>query len=272
MNGNKNLLKGYVIANGQNGAKYALYESVPGTFLTLPIGTNSKIGNAMSYSHSIEYTCNHTCECYKEQNCYGCHGCYLFGSNQATYTNNYKFYRLNGSKVFAAAVIDAIKKNHVKRFRWFGVGDIVDTPFLQAMVEIAKACPKVEFWGYTKKYQIVNNWIDANGDLPVNLVLIFSHWLNKDGTYFPMDNRHNLPTSEFVPVGMEHIIDTTKGHVCPCSDPDFIGTCADCETPCSRLKKGEAMYLLEHSTAAARDRDKAIHKARKEKKAAAKKR
>lgn len=261
--------RSYALEIGENGFRYVTLESVGDDALSLPYGSNSKVGKAMTLSFPIEYTCDHRCECYREKKCYGCGGCYLFGSNQEKYTRNLKFYLNQGGRAFIAAVVDAITDGKVKRFRYFGVGDIPNYDFVGVMVEIARQCPGVEFWGYTKKYRLVNRWIDENGELPENLCIIFSHWMNEDGTFFPMENPHNMPRSEFVPFGMEDTIDLEHGHVCPCSDPDFIGTCADCEHPCSRLKKGEAMYLKEHSTAATKERDAALRAARAEKKKSA---
>ena len=100
------------------------------------------------------------------------------------------------------------------------------------------------------------------GELPENLTIIFSHWLNSDGTYYPMDNRHNLPTSEFIPFGMEKLAEKVT-HICPCSDPTVKATCATCDHACYSLKKGESMALLEHSTKATKARDKAIKEAKK---------
>ena len=147
-------------------------------------------------------------------------------------------------------------------FRWFTIGDIPDGRFLECMVELARRNPDVSFWSYTKKYHIVNSWLDRNGDLPDNLVIVFSHWMNKDGTYFPMDNRHNLPTSEFIPNGREDLLETVTW-VCPCSDPNWIGTCETCEHRCGTLKKGQSMALKEHSTAGTRKRDAEIRAKRK---------
>ena len=129
------------------------------------------------------------------------------------------------------------------------------------MVKIAIDNPGIKFWSYTKKYSIVNKWINANGDLPENLVIIFSHWMNCDGSYFPMNNPHNLPTSEFIPFGREELKETVT-HICPCSDPSVVATCATCDHPCYKLCKGESMALLEHSTKATKQRDKDIKAAK----------
>jgi len=147
-------------------------------------------------------------------------------------------------------------------WRYFTIGDIPDSRFIDCMVMLAKANPDVSFWTYTKKYVLVNDWIDKNGELPDNLVIVFSHWMNKDGTYFPMPNPHNLPTSEFIPLGREDLLETVTW-VCPCSDPTWIGTCSTCEHRCGTLKKGQSMALKEHSTSQTRKRDKEVKEQRK---------
>lgn len=255
--------KPYETAIGQNGIAYVKKEST-GAVLHLVKG-NSKTGPCINYNIAIEYTCDHRCECYKKGMCYACQGCYRFASNQNKYTENYNFYKACGSpSVFAKAIIEAIDNDgelsKLDKFRWFTCGDIADYSFFVAMVEIAKAKPEISFWTYTKKYSIVNKWISNNGSIPENLVVIFSHWMNDDGSFFPMDNPYMLPTSEFIPLGKENVIQVT--HLCPCSDPSVKATCATCDHPCYTLKAGESMGLQEHSTSRTKARDKAIKAAK----------
>ena len=95
------------------------------------------------------------------------------------------------------------------------------------------------------------------------MVIIFSHWMNDDGSYYPMDNPHDLPTSEFIPYGREDLKEKVT-HVCPCSDPSVLATCETCDHPCYTLKKGEMMGLLEHSTKQTKQRDKEIRLAKEQ--------
>lgn len=251
--------KFYKIATGKNGKKYVLRETVESVYHYTD--GNSKTGKAGNYNLPIEYTCNHDCECYKEGLCYACGGCYQFPDNQALYSENLNFFNMSTDNEFISVVSWSIAKDKLTLWRWFTIGDIPNTRFLACMVAIAKENPQVKFWSYTKKYSIVNAWIDKNGDLPKNLVIIFSHWLNRDGTYYSMENPHNLPTSEFIPIGKEELTKTVT-HVCPCSDPTVKSTCATCDHPCYTLKSGESMALLEHSTKATKARDKAIKEAK----------
>jgi hypothetical protein len=77
-----------------------------------------------------------------------------------------------------------------------------------------------------------------------------------------MDNPYNFPTSEFIPIGKEELSKKST-FVCPCSDPSVSVTCETCENKCYRLKPGQSQALLEHSTTATKDRDKALKAAKK---------
>ena len=252
-----------VIEKGQNGYNYCVANSV----LALPhcsLG-NSKVGEHVGcYNLSIEYTCNHACECYKEGKCYACGGFYQYASNQAMYTENYLFYRVSTAKTIADFIIGYIRENKLSLFRYFTCGDIPGNKFMLVMVMVAQALPNVTFWTYTKKYHIVNKFVSENGidSIPSNLTIIFSHWLNNDGTYFSMNNPYNFPTSEFIPVGQEQLVETVN-HVCPCSDPNVIATCETCKTPCYKLTFGQSMALLEHSTKESKERDKLVKESHK---------
>ena len=250
----------YIVKIGENGKKFVEKNTVAFSFLNVSDG-NSKTGNAVNFNLPIEYTCGHACECYKSALCYAEQGCYCFADNQALYSENLNFFLDHTNKEFIDGLQIAIDYFNYSMFRYFTCGDIPNTRFFKCMVQLAKNNPSIRFWSYTKKYEIVNKWIDENGDLPENLTIIFSHWLNKDGTYYPMNNRHNLPTSEFIPMGHESIIDD-NWHVCPCSDPTVKATCETCDRPCYKLKNGEHMALLEHSTKETKTRDKALREAK----------
>lgn len=252
----------FEVKKGNNGKNYVTRESVPCNLLNIFEG-NTKTGeHCVNYNMSIEYTCSHCCECYLLAKCYAETGCYLFADNQAKYTENVNFYNNVTSDEFIKALQLAIDTFKYNLFRYFTCGDIPNYRFVDIMVTLAKNNPDINFWSYTKKYEIVNSWIDKNGDLPENLTIIFSHWLNDDGTYYPMDNRHNLPTSEFIPLGKEYLTETVD-FICPCSDSSVKATCETCDHPCYKLQKGQKQALLEHSTKETKARDKMIREAKK---------
>lgn len=252
----------FEMAVGQNGKKYCVSSSVSSDYFHVITEGNSKTGPAVNVNFPIEYTCNHTCECYREGLCYASGGCYQYASNQAGYTENFNFYRASSFAEMLYAFQLVINNTEVKLWRYFTCGDIPDGRFFDIMCSLARMNPTVKFWAYTKKYHIVNAWIQANGAIPSNLKIIFSHWMNKDGSFFPMNNPYALPTSEFIPFGREELIATVT-HVCPCSDPTVNATCATCDHPCYTLEHGQSMALLEHSTAETRKRDKEIKTAKK---------
>jgi len=243
---------------------------------------NSKTGNVLAFNLSPETSCDHRCECYKGYTdpdtgkniipCYACGGCYNFSSNQAIYAENLAFFLKHTSDEFIDEMVKRIKAHKLRKlFRWFTSGDILNKRFFRCMIEIARRCPSVKFWTYTKKYGIVNAYVREYGldAIPENFTIVFSHWLNNDGTYFPMDNPFAFPTSEFIPLGMEKLAESAT-HICPCSDPDSLETCETCEHACHTLKHGESMALLEHSTERTKDRDKALHDSKAAKAAKAK--
>ena len=253
---------GYIeTETGDNGKMFVPLNSVSCDYFHITEG-NEKTGKAWNYNMSIELTCSHACECYKKGLCYACSGCYQFTRNQMVYTENVAYFFNHSIAEIVETFQFAIDCNPtIKLFRFFTCGDIPNSKFIKIMVKLAINNPDIEFWTYTKKYQLINTYIDEHGNLPDNLTVIFSHWLNSDGSYFPMNNPNNMPTSEFIPIGQEDHINVT--HICPCSDPSVISTCATCEHPCYRLKHGQSMALLEHSTSATKQRDREIKAAKK---------
>ena len=228
---------------------------------------NSKLGNhVLNYGLDIMHTCA-PCECKTGGKCYGTCGLFQFGSNMQRAAENFMFWFANGAGAMVEALQSAIDNNpDCDKFRHFEIGDIPNERYLaEVMSPVAVRNPGVTFWTYTKKYEIVNKYVDKYGlnAIPSNLTIIFSHWMNEDGTYYPMDNRHDFPTSEFIPVGKEDELLPHITHVCPCSNPNVVAHCENCDHPCGRLQHGESMALLEHSTKASAKRDRAIKAAHK---------
>lgn len=248
---------------GKNGMVYAdkaLCESALHVSLK-----NDKVGNVLNFSLPIEYSCRKDCECYSKGNCYGCHGCYVFSNVQKSYTENLNLFLSLSSEDFVTEVLHEISRHKkYKIFRWFNVGDLLNVRMFNCICAIADARKDIKFYFYTKKYDIVNTAVDLFGGrkyLPTNLTIVFSHWLNDDGTYLDMENPYNFPTSEFIPYGQEHLVEKVN-HICPCSNPNIKATCETCEHPCYSLMYGESMGLLEHSTKRTKKRDKEIKKAK----------
>ncbi len=249
----------YVVRSGKNGMKYVSLDSVAMDIINLSL-KNSKTGDVIAFNLPVELTCDHKCDCYSKKACYACHGCYQFLSNQALYAENLNYFLHHTDAEFVSEMVSRIKKHRSRTlFRWFTCGDIPNTRFLKCMIAIAKECPDVRFWTYTKKYMIVNTVVNECGldHIPENLHIIFSHWMNEDGAYYPMPNQYKFPTSEFIPYGREELLNTVT-YICPCSNPSVTEKCMNCSHPCYELRHGESMALVEHSTERTKTRDKAI--------------
>lgn len=61
-------------------------------------------------------------------------------------------------------------------FRFHVSGDILNGKYFDKMVETARENTHCEILAFTKRFEIVNAWIKANGDLPENLHILFSGW------------------------------------------------------------------------------------------------
>jgi len=123
-------------------------------------------------------------------------------------------------------------------FRYHIEGDILDDDYFKYMVEIAIRNQHCQFLAFTKCFDIVNRYIDNNGDLPKNLHIIFSDWKGLE-----MDNHHNLPVSS--PLWS----DGTKGD--NCTEKTYLcnGFCEECaknNTKCWNAQKGDTILFEAH--------------------------
>ena len=245
----------------EKGVRYVPLEDVRSDKLNISKG-NHKTGNIPTLSLSIWFTCDHKAPCFGKD-CYGCHGTYVFGNVQRSHSENTAFVFTHTADEIVEKIAEWIRRRRKqpKAFRFFGVGDIPNYKFMVVMKKSAEMFPAIRFYTYTKKYALVNSYIDVHGALPENLTIIFSHWMNDDGSFYPMPNPHNLPTSEYIPLGKEERIATVK-HVCPCSDPTIKSHCDNCDHGCYLLRRGESMALLEHSTERTKERDRYIREAK----------
>ena len=91
---------------------------------------------------------------------------------------------------FKAQLYNILDKAPQKKFRWFDAGDIPDTDFLNLIFETANKYSKIKFLVYTKKYDIVNSYLNDHS-IPKNLCVRFSMW---DNTW-TVSNPHDLPLS-----------------------------------------------------------------------------
>ena len=175
-------------------------------------------------------------------NCKVCaRGCYdvrnvcFWKTVQKSRANNSAIFHQDPQKYFGE-IFNAVK--YLRFFRWHVGVDIIDHPYLEAMVTIAEQTPTCEFLAFTKMYDLVNKHIEVYGPLPKNLHIIFSDWRGAE-----FENPYNLPVSSPLwPDGTKGPHCTDKQFMCPGSCEE----CAEAWTGCWGAKNGETILFEAH--------------------------
>lgn len=198
-----------------------------GEMLSVSIsGGNNKMGEIPSVSLLPYVTCPYKCpECYAAKlAALRPAVCNAYARNTALALDNLDAYF---AQVRAAAMVTRFFRFHVS-------GDILNAAYFAEMVKTAEMLPHTEFLTFTKRYSIVNEFMDNGGAIPENLHIIFSAW---DGV--EMDNRYNMPVAAVVRPGCDPL-DGWK--ICG-------GNCFECAcrgVGCWQLKNGETIAFNLH--------------------------
>lgn len=195
--------------------------------------TNSKLGDKIPSLNLPTTVCRANAPCKK--GCYAMKGNWLFKNVVTSLQSNLDHF-LRDSKGFFDDIINYINNDDItyKFFRWFSSGDIVNETFLNGMVRVAKKCKQTKFLCFTKKYELINEYL-KNAELPKNLKIVLSAW-DKD---FKVDNPHNLPMTYV------NFKDQTRNADIPEFAIPCVGTCSKCKA-CWSLKKGQSVYFNQH--------------------------
>ena len=121
-------------------------------------------------------------------------------------------------------------------FRFHVSGDIPNAAYLENMVAVAGRNAHCEILCFTKRYEMVNEFIQKNGELPSNLHMIFSGWVGLD-----MANPFSLPEAH---VRYRDGSTTAREDAIECG-----GNCTECaltEGGCWNLQKGQQVIFNEH--------------------------
>ena len=194
--------------------------------------TVSKLGNAIpTVNLPPIVTCRPDAPCFKD--CYARRGNFRYKNVMSSMENNLLAYKENPQLFFT--MIAKVWQNFL-RTRWFAAGDIVDMDFLKGMCWVARKCPNTKILCFTKKYELINQFLDEGHKIPKNFRIVFSRW--KD---FPCDNKYNLPeTWVYFPKGGKDINALIPEDAIPCS-----GKCSKCAA-CWNLKKGQSVVFKKH--------------------------
>lgn len=214
---------------------------------------NNKMGSIKSVSLPSIYTCRRDCTC--QSKCYAHKLERLRPSVRKAYENNLGIL-LKDPELYWREVEGAIMMSRF--FRFHVSGDIPYEDYFAKMVEVAARNPHCEILCFTKKYEIVNDyinktyldsivgttiqpqlynmWMVAQQVIPKNLHIIFSGWVGLN-----MVNPFLFPTAE---VRYKDGKCFAKFDAKECN-----GNCTECAVTgdgCWTLKSGEQIVFNEH--------------------------
>ena len=191
----------------------------------------SKTGNTIpSCGFQAGATCRPDAPCY--QLCYARKGRFAFNHNKNLLTTNLRIWQ-EDHEFFKREVI--ITSFPAKFFRWFPSGDIPDPEFYVMMNEVCGAVPGTRYFAPTKRYEIVNEYLDHHEE-PENLTTVLSAW----GDFIP-PNPHNLPMA-YVRLKNQPCKIPEDAYECPL----FCGDCVRTGHSCWDLKRGESVVFNQH--------------------------
>ena len=191
---------------------------------------NSKLGAIPSVSLPSIKTCRN-CAC--QEKCYAQKLERLRPAVRNAYQHNLEVW-IKDPETYWREVEASIMMSRF--FRFHVSGDIPSFKYLVNMVEIARRQPHCEILCFTKKYNLVNEFIEQGGELPENLHMIFSGWVGLE-----MANPFSLPEAH---VRYRDGSTTARDDAIECS-----GNCTECaltEGGCWNLQKGQQVVFNEH--------------------------
>lgn len=150
---------------------------------------NSKMGKVASVSLLPVLSCPARCRGTCGDKCYAKKLAMLRPVVMRAYARN-QAVAMIAPTVFFSVVERAMKRS--KYFRFHVSGDILNYEYLNMVYYLAKTNPGCQVLMFTKKYELVNRFIEYGNELPENLHILYSGWTN----LFPTEggfNPHNLP-------------------------------------------------------------------------------
>lgn len=194
---------------------------------------NAKLGSQIcGLSMPPVTTCRKDAPCTK--GCYACKGHQTFPSVLGTYMKNLRIYNENPT-VFFEQIENYLKYSGYRYMRFFDSGDMPDANFFVGMIKLAKHLPNVRFMAFTKKYEIINNYVANGGAIPINLTIIFSAW-NKNWKF---DNPYNFP------VAYVDFKNSNFNPEFPAEVQECVGHCSICYK-CWHLQECESVVFHQH--------------------------
>ena len=193
---------------------------------------NSKLSASIpSINLPAGITCRVDAPCQK--GCYAKKGNFVYKTIKECYLQNLKDFVEDPNKYFDDIIKFFNQDLTLYRYaRWHSSGDIVNLEYLNGMCKVAHKCKQTKFLCFTKKYELVNEYLDKGGCIPPNLHIVFSGWDES----WKFDNHHNLPVALVRFKNDKR--DFSKAREC-------TGRCYECVT-CWQLKKGQMVVFDKH--------------------------
>lgn len=191
---------------------------------------NKKMGKITSVSLPSVVTCR-KCDCQKK--CYARKLERLRPTVAAAYRRNMDILQ-NDPDTYWREVEAAIMLSRF--FRFHVSGDIPNSSYLIRMVDVARRNKHCQILCFTKKYELVNDYLSAGETFPENLHMILSAW-----TGLEMQNPFLLPEA--------HVRYRDGSTTARADAKDCGGNCSDCaciDDGCWTLQKGEQVVFNEH--------------------------
>lgn len=193
---------------------------------------NAKLGAIPSVSLPSGKTCVKGCGCLKK--CYARKFERMRPNVRQAYEQNLRLLT-RYPDIYWREVEASIMMSHF--FRFHVSGDIPDSIYFAHMIVIAERNNHCEILCFTKRYDIVNQYLAFGGVIPKNLHIIFSAWAG-----MKMDNPYNLPEAH---IEYKDGTKTTMSEdIRHCG-----GNCTQCvqtDGGCWFLKEGEKIMFKEH--------------------------
>lgn len=168
------------------------------------------MGAIPSVSLPAGRTCRPDCPCFKK--CYARKLERIRRSVREAYRRNYELLCCDPEtywrEVEAAVMMTAYFRFHVS-------GDIPDMQYLRKMIEVADRQKHCQILVFTKRFDLVNKYLDEQLSIPGNLHIIFSAWKG-----MKMENPHSLPEAHVI---FRDGTTTASKKAVPCG-----GNCATC--------------------------------------------
>ena len=221
-----------IIAKFRAALNKAIQEVKSGIVTAVSISKgNVKMGAVPSVSTLPFLTCPAVCKGTCGKDCYAAKIANLRKSVLVSYARNTALLMMDPVKFWTD--IDCAMRG-TRFFRFHVSGDIVNADYFENLIHTCWNNPHCQVLVFTKRFDIVNAWIDENGELPENLHLLFSGWEN-----LKPENPHSLPETNIYDKGT-----APRDNWLLCG-----GNCFECGcrgVGCWQAKKGDVIAFKKH--------------------------